>query len=201
MKITLYHGSTLSIEHPLAKVGRADLDFGRGFYLTSLRSQAEQWAARVQLLRASTTAWINVYEFDMDAAIKAGFKLLRFDAYDQHWLNFIVASRNGKQPWKDYDIIEGGVANDRVIDTIEDYLNDIITIEQALGQLVYAQPNHQICLLNQQLILIIVFHWILWTEKEVTNERTSTLEKNQSHRPIIISPIGDKPGKSIKSVL
>ena len=37
MKITLYHGSTLSIEHPLAKVGRADLDFGRGFYLTSLR--------------------------------------------------------------------------------------------------------------------------------------------------------------------
>ena len=136
MKITLYHGSTLSIEHPLAKVGRADLDFGRGFYLTSLRSQAEQWAARVQLLRASTTAWINVYEFDMDAAIKAGFKLLRFDAYDQ----------------QDYDIIEGGVANDRVIDTIEDYLNDIITIEQALGQLVYAQPNHQICLLNQQLI-------------------------------------------------
>lgn len=88
----------------------------------------------------------------MDAAIKAGFKLLRFNAYDQHWLNFIVASRNGKQPWKDYDIIEGGVANDRVIDTIEDYLNDIITIEQALGQLVYAQPNHQICLLNQQLI-------------------------------------------------
>ena len=58
-------------------MGRADLDFGRGFYLTSLRSQAEQWAARVQLLRASTTAWINVYEFDMDAAIKAVFKLLR----------------------------------------------------------------------------------------------------------------------------
>jgi len=109
MKITLYHGSTLSIEHPLAKVGRADLDFGRGFYLTSLRSQAERWATRVQLLRASTTAWINVYEFDMDAAIKAGFKLLRFDAYDQDWLNFIVASRNGKQPWTGYDIIEGGV--------------------------------------------------------------------------------------------
>ena len=92
----------------------------------------------------------NVYEFDMDAAIKAGFKLLRFDAYDQDWLNFIVASRNGKQPWTGYDIIEGGEANDRVIDTIEDYLNDIITIEQALGQFVYAQPNHQICLLNQQ---------------------------------------------------
>lgn len=41
MKITLYHGSTLSIEHPLAKVGRADLDFGRGFLsnLTTLTSR------------------------------------------------------------------------------------------------------------------------------------------------------------------
>lgn len=135
MKITLYHGSTLSIEHPLAKVGRADLDFGRGFLSNLTTLTSERWATRVQLLRASTTAWINVYEFDMDAAIKAGFKLLRFDAYNQDWLNFIVASRNGKQPWTGYDIIEGGVANDRVIDTIEDYLNDIITIEQALGQL------------------------------------------------------------------
>ena len=152
MKITLYHGSTLSIEHPLAKVGRADLDFGRGFYLTSLRSQAEQWAARVQLLRASTTAWINVYEFDMDAAIKAGFKLLRFDAYDQHWLNFIVASRNGKQPWKDYDIIEGGVANDRVVDTVESYIAGTMPAEIALEQLAQHQPNNQMCLLNQHLI-------------------------------------------------
>ena len=49
MKITLYHGSTLSIEHPLAKVGRADLDFGRGFYLTSLRSQAEQCCPRTTI--------------------------------------------------------------------------------------------------------------------------------------------------------
>lgn len=38
MKIILYHGSTVSIEHPLAKAGRTDLDFGKGFYLTSLRS-------------------------------------------------------------------------------------------------------------------------------------------------------------------
>lgn len=50
-------------------------------------------------------------------------------------------------------------------------------------------------------ILIRVFHWIQWTEKEVINERTSTLEKNKSYHPIIIGPIGDKPGTSIKSVL
>lgn len=51
-----------------------------------------------------------------------------------------------------YDIVEGGVANDNVIDTVEDYENDIITAEQALGQLRYKKVNHQICILNQEII-------------------------------------------------
>ena len=42
----------------------------------------------------------------------------RFDAYDKDWLDFIVDSRQGKQPWNGYDIIEGGVADDRVIDEV-----------------------------------------------------------------------------------
>lgn len=151
--MTLYHGSTLPIEHPLANIGRADLDFGKGFYLTSLRSQAERWAIRMQLIHAQDTAWLNIYEFDREAVFSNDcYCCLCFDAYDQHWLDFIVASRNGKEPWKGYDAIEGGVANDKVIDTVEDYLSGVITIEQALGQLVYTKPNHQICLLNQELI-------------------------------------------------
>ena len=51
-----------------------------------------------------------------------------------------------------YDIVEGGVANDNVIDTVEDYENNIITAEQALGQLRYKKVNHQICILNQEII-------------------------------------------------
>lgn len=51
-----------------------------------------------------------------------------------------------------YDMVEGGVANDNVIDTVEDYENGIITAEQALGQLIYKKVNHQICILNQEII-------------------------------------------------
>lgn len=51
-----------------------------------------------------------------------------------------------------YDIVEGGVANDNVIDTVEDYENNIITAEQALGQLQYKAVNHQICILNQEIV-------------------------------------------------
>lgn len=151
--ITLYHGSTQIIEHPLANVGRSDLDFGKGFYVTTLRNQAERWATRMQLIHAKDSAWVNIYEFDEKAAFATErFRLLRFESYDRQWLDFIVASRNGRQPWKGFDAIEGGVANDQVIDTVEDYINGSITAEQALGQLVYAKPNHQMCLLSQSLI-------------------------------------------------
>lgn len=51
-----------------------------------------------------------------------------------------------------YDIVEGGVANDNVIDTVEDYENGIITARQALGQLIYKKVNHQVCILNQEII-------------------------------------------------
>ena len=82
----------------------------------------------------------------------ANYKLLHFDGYGNDWLDFIVDSRRGKKPWLGYDLIEGGVANDRIFDTIENYIEGQITKEVALGRLQYEQPNNQICLLNQQLI-------------------------------------------------
>ena len=41
---TLYHGSYTLVESPMVAKRRRNLDFGQGFYLTSLRHQAEQWA-------------------------------------------------------------------------------------------------------------------------------------------------------------
>ena len=44
------------------------------------------------------------------------------------------------------------MANDNVIDTVEDYENGVITAEQALGQLIYKKVNHQICVRSQDVI-------------------------------------------------
>jgi hypothetical protein len=75
-----------------------------------------------------------------------------FDAYDMEWLNYVIDCRRGGESQLQYDVIEGGVANDNVIDTVEDYENGIITAEQALGQLVYKKVNHQICIRSQAVI-------------------------------------------------
>ena len=53
--IRLYHGSYMSIPAPLTSVGRKELDFGPGFYVTRMREQAERWANRVCVIRAKTT--------------------------------------------------------------------------------------------------------------------------------------------------
>ena len=149
--MTLYHGSYVSVTKPLTGVGRRELDFGPGFYLTQLREQAERWARRVCVIRAEVTPQISIYEFD-ESELPANVNRLRLESYNQQWLDFIVSSRRGEEPWKGYDIIEGGVANDQVIDTVEDYFAGRITAEQAIGQLRFAHITHQMCISNQDIV-------------------------------------------------
>lgn len=151
MKQKLYHGSYMAISAPLTGVGRRELDFGPGFYVTSLREQAERWAQRVCIIRAMDTPTLSIYEFD-EALQPTDVRRLCLEHYDQEWLDFIVSSRRGEEPWKDYDIIEGGVANDQVIDTVEDYYAGRITAEQAIGQLRFAKPTHQMCIRRQDIV-------------------------------------------------
>lgn len=148
--ITVFHGSIIEVSRPLVALGRPNLDFGQGFYVTNLREQAERWATRIAT-RKMENPMLNVYEFDRDAA-KRDYRYLKFDAYDKSWLDFIVANRKGKMLWKDYDVVEGGVANDTVIDTVEDYIRGRMSAEAALVELSKHRPNNQFCILNQEII-------------------------------------------------
>ena len=73
-------------------------------------------------------------------------------AYDLDWLNYVIDCRRGGKLQRQYDVVEGGVANDKVIDTVEDYEKGVITAEQALGQLAYKEVNHQIAILSQSIV-------------------------------------------------
>lgn len=42
----VYHGSVEVVEKPDVLHSYRNLDFGRGFYVTSVQSQAERWALR-----------------------------------------------------------------------------------------------------------------------------------------------------------
>lgn len=145
--LIVYHGGVEVIEHPVCKFGRPNLDFGQGFYVTDILKQATEWAKQVAD-RRSMNPVVNRYKLDRDA-ILAEAHCKMFSAYDKDWLEFIVASRQGKKDADSYDYIEGGVANDRVIDTINLYIAGLMDIDTALRRLSEHRPNNQMCLLNQ----------------------------------------------------
>jgi hypothetical protein len=146
----VFHGSTVVIKQPLVAVGRKMLDFGQGFYVTDIKQQAESWAERMQRIRMENGI-VNVYELDLEK-VKADYSYYKFENYDLDWLQFIVANRIGKTDVKKYDVIEGGVANDRVIDTVEAYMANMMTLETALGELSKHKPNNQLCIAKQTVI-------------------------------------------------
>lgn len=56
----LYHSSNLSVKQPDTVHSRDYLDFGKGFYLTSIYEQAVKYAQR--FVRRQQDAWLNSYE-------------------------------------------------------------------------------------------------------------------------------------------
>ena len=151
--MTLFHGSYCEVKSPAVMHGRDKVDFGRGFYLTELRDQAVAWASIVARRHPNAVAVLSAYEFDVDLArTLAGSRYKIFPAYDLEWLDYVVDCRKGGVLQSRYDLVEGGVANDNVIDTVELYENGDITAEQALGQLAYKKVNHQIAILSQRIV-------------------------------------------------
>lgn len=149
MSIWVYHGGTEPISKPLCHVGRKGLYFGLGFYVTDLKEQAIQWAIATAKKRDKRPL-INIYRLDREGLLReAKYKI--FNAYDTPWLEFIIANRSGLNASVGFDYIEGGIANDRVIDTINLYMAGLMSIDVTLKRLSLHLPNNQICLLNQDL--------------------------------------------------
>ena len=112
----LYHSSSVVVSQPDTTHSRDYLDFGKGFYLTSIYDQAVRYAERFK--RRGRDAWLNTYELNYQPE---DWKILTFEAYDAAWLDFVSACRAGNDV-SDYDMVVGGIANDRVVDTINLYM-------------------------------------------------------------------------------
>ena len=142
----LYHTSYTEIPHPDLQHSRPRLDFGIGFYLTPLRAQAERYGER--FIRRGEDAYLNTYFLD-DIRTNCSHKI--FTSYDGDWLDFVTACRKGL-PHEDYNIIEGGIADDQVFDTVDLYFSGVYTSDKSLDQLQFKKPNHQVCITSQHVL-------------------------------------------------
>jgi len=143
----VYHGSYTKIDRIDFRKCRPYRDFGRGFYVTKIREQAQYWAERKGRLNNSD-AFVTEYEFVEAAFDNWELNVRRFHGYTESWLDFIVLNRDtsGTVPAHDFDIIEGPVADDDVTQRIDDYLDGTVSKSAFLNELKFRHPTHQICL-------------------------------------------------------
>ena len=143
----LYHGSDVSIPHPNLLHSRANVDFGRGFYTTPIREQAVKWCGKFK--RRGRNSILSRYIFDEAVFVRC--KILQFDSYSEDWLDFILTCRSG-QDHSEYDVVIGGVANDKVFNTVELYFDQLIDKSEAIRRLRYEKLDLQVCFRSQHIM-------------------------------------------------
>jgi len=146
----VYHGSYTEINEIDLVFCESGRDFGQGFYVTKLRSQAEFWAIR-KSRKQDHDGFVTEFEYNENICRMMKLNVLRFEDYNDEWLEFVVLNRKNETEVQahDYDIVEGPIADDKVATEVDRYIAGHISKEQFLNDLTY-NPSHQICFCTMQ---------------------------------------------------
>ena len=152
----LYHGSNVTVEKPVLVKQNRFLDFGFGFYTTTNKEQAKDFAVKVTDKRKNGTATLNIYEVDETKAF-AECNVLSFDEPDEAWLDFVAQNRQGMYSGEKYDLIYGSGANDDVYRTITLYMTGILSKEQTLEALKIRKLYNQLVFTSEKSLEYLKF--------------------------------------------
>jgi predicted RNA-binding protein YlxR (DUF448 family) len=169
----VYHGSYAAIEEINLSLCHKGRDFGRGFYVTKIRSQAEQWAVRKGKWR-NTRGEVTEFDLHEELARILRLKILKFESYNKEWLEFVILNRanNSDQQAHDYDIVEGPVADDEIATRVSDYISGGITQEQFLSELAFRTPSHQMCFCTPLSLSVLI------TQKQKTQNHLARVDND-----------------------
>lgn len=145
----VYHGSTEVVEKPDVEHSYRLLDFGRGFYVTTVREQAERWARRKAVIFEKNRAVVNIYQMNDDVD---GFHVKSFEEDLIEWIDFVCRCRDGEKDYQKYDLIFGKVANDKVFRVVDMYHMGIWDKERAIKEIKVYPSYDQIAFIHQNAI-------------------------------------------------
>ena len=152
----LYHGSNLTVDKPQLLSHTRGLDFGAGFYLTTNEVQARTFSEIIVNRRQTGAPTVSIYEFDEDSA-KETLDIALFPEPNAEWLEFVRDNRLQAYSGKEYDIIVGPVANDRVYPTILALVIGQFTVEAALVAIKPFKLYDQYCLASENALSFLKF--------------------------------------------
>jgi len=147
--LILFHGSNLEISCiDLSKCGKYK-DFGQGFYLTSIKQQAIDWAKKITKRFLTGKATLNTYDFDNNLN---DLNYMIFTEPNAEWATFIINNRNKdfinyndrlSNHDNKYDFVHGLVANDDISAILETFLLGILPMSELPNALIYKNLNDQ----------------------------------------------------------
>lgn len=145
----VYHGSIEYVKKPDVLHSFRSLDFGKGFYVTTVKEQAEKWARRKADIYDKNMGIVSVYEMKEDMQDLA-VKIFDENLYD--WIDFVCDCRDGKRIYQEYDLIFGKVANDKVFRVVDMYHSGIWDKERTINEIKVYKTYDQIAFITQKAI-------------------------------------------------
>ena len=172
--ILLYHGSYCEVSSPdLSRCSRYK-DFGRGFYLTTSREQAERFS-RTSLKKAIANGLADesrlygvVSCFECAETELSGLRIRAFEDADSDWLLCVAGHRKRLndiiEKYRDYDVIIGKIADDATNAAITAYLSGVYgplgsekAAEFCIGMLLPNRLKDQLCFRTEAALACLNF--------------------------------------------
>jgi hypothetical protein len=141
----LFHGTNCEIEVIDLLKCSPNKDFGKGFYLTDIRKQAEYMALRRVQQAGEGSPHVLEYEFDEQQMSGRELRVKRFEKPSEAWARFILNNRNDKDFTHEYDIVIGPIADDGVALQLRRYTESLISMRTLVRELTYRKLNRQYC--------------------------------------------------------
>ncbi|GHT31528.1 hypothetical protein FACS189434_01440 [Bacteroidia bacterium] len=152
----VYHGTNARFEKVDLNKCNLHNDFGRGFYITSVKLHAEQRAQNIAE-RFGGEPVVMEFDFDEKCLNNSLYRTLVFEKPTRKWVEFIMQNRDRKNttPVHHFDIVAGPVADDKMRRQFDRYEAKEITMEKLLSKVTYSEPTHQIMLATETVLELI----------------------------------------------
>lgn len=147
----LYHGSNVPIESIDLSRSNPYKDFGRGFYLTSMKDQAVKMAKRTARFYGGAPE-VTAFEAPDDLLSRSDLSVRVFDHVSEEWAIFIINNRH--RGFSDisslecnadakYDVVFGPVGNDDITFLLRQYTRGYISSETLRNGLEFKRASDQ----------------------------------------------------------
>ncbi len=178
--VTLYHGSKSGICGSIAPVSRECCDFGKGFYMGTIRTQPLTLICNYPNARIYTLR-VNLSELKI-VDVEAGLDWALLVAYNRGKMESIKHSaiyNRFANLSKDYDMVIGDIADDRMFVVLDRFFNGEITDIALINSLSALKLGKQYAALTEKACKKIE---ILDEQALTRNERDKLKQESEANR-------------------